>query len=128
MTKQTLILGDRNTSTIAAGANQALAVTITLNQGLPFTITGFCIEFATGQQILEARIYNAYANRDIVPANTQLGTIGKLRGVNPVLPFIKVEPFTIISGQSIQLFITNPTVSAVNVRDIGFTLFGFQPA
>jgi hypothetical protein len=124
-----LFEGDRNTSSISAGAN-TLAIQVTHNSGADFIIEGFNLVFSGTNTAIEEvliRLYDAQRNRDIVTPNTELGTIGVKRGVAILEPFIKLkDPIVLRSGQSIQLYVNNTTASSIAAKDLGLTLYGYQ--
>lgn len=126
MQRLPLIQGDRNTSSIAAGAS-TLAVTVTHNAGADFIIEGFSILFNGSIEEILVRLYDSQHNRDLITPNTEIGTVGIKRGTSQILPFIKLkDPVVLRSGQSIQLYLQNTTASSIAAKDIGVTLFGYQ--
>lgn len=126
MQRLPLIEGDRNASSISAGAS-ALAVTVTHNAGADFIIEGFTILFNGSIEEVLIRLYDSQHNRDLVTPNTELGTVAIKRGVAQILPFIKLkDPVVLRSGQSIQMYVNNTTAGSIAAKDLGLTLFGYQ--
>lgn len=127
MVKQPLIIGDRNTSAITAGSN-TLGVRVTHNQGSDFCIEAFRISYASGQEEILVRLVDTQHNRDVITSNTEINTVGVLQTNSPGYNngFIKIAPFVIKTGQSVELYVNNTTAGSINVGDIGLTLYGFQ--
>jgi len=126
MQRLPLIQGDRNTTSISAGVN-TLAVTITHNAGADFIIEGFEILFNGSIEEVLVRLYDSQHNRDLITANTELGTVGIKRGTSQILPYIKLkDPIVLRSGQSIQLYVNNTTAGTIAAKDLGVTLYGYQ--
>lgn len=127
MIKQPLIIGDRNTSVIASGAN-TLGVRVTHNQGSDFCVEAFRISFATGQEEILVRVVDTQHNRDIITANTEICTVGVLETNAPGYNngFIKIAPIVIKTGQSIELYVNNTSAGSIAIGDIALTLYGFQ--
>jgi hypothetical protein len=122
---RTLILGERNTSAIGAG-NQAQPITITYNFGGQFTFDKFVILYNPAVAFALTRIVNTQANQDFVSFNTPLGSIGSplQDTANRRIPWIEIEPITIINGQSVQMFINNITAVAIPANELSLTLYG----
>lgn len=125
--KATIILGDRNTSAISATATgETLAVEITFNAGREMCVEGLQILFNGSIESCLASVYDTMRNRNLIYGNTQLGTVGYKRGTVLLQPYLKIQPMILLTGQSIQLKITNNTGSSIPAGDLGFTLFGYQ--
>lgn len=127
MVKQPLIIGDRNTSVISSGSN-TLALRVTHNQGSDFCIEAFRISYASGQEECLVRVVDTQHNRDVITSNTEICTVGVLQTNSPGYNngFIKIAPFVIKSGQSVELYINNTTAGNISVGDLSLALYGFQ--
>lgn len=125
--KATIILGDRNTSAISSAATgETLAVEITFNAGKEMCVEGFQILFNGSIESALVSVYDTMRNRNLIYGNTQLGTVGYKRGTVLLQPYVKIQPMVLLTGQSVQLKITNNTGGNIAVGDLGFTLFGYQ--
>lgn len=127
MVKKPLMIGDRNASVIASGAN-TLGVRVTHNQGADFCIEAFRISYASGQEEILVRLVDTQHNRDVITSNTEICTVGVLQTNSPGYNngFIKIAPFVIKTGQSVELYVNNTTAGSIAVGDLGVTLYGFQ--
>jgi hypothetical protein len=125
--KASIILGDRNSTAISSSSTgETLAVEITFNAGREMCVEGFQVLFNGAIESALVSIYDTMRNRNLVYGNTQLGTIGYKRGTVLLQPYIKIQPMILLTGQSIQMKITNNTGGNIAVNDLGLTLFGYQ--
>lgn len=126
LARKQLYIGNRNANSIAAGSGRTLAMDIVQNVGQPMIITGFALRYATGLESALIQMFDAYHNREIITGNVQFCTVGHLETAAAALPFIRVAPFELITGQSVQVFVTNESGTAAPAGGIAVTLEGFQ--
>lgn len=122
---ETLILGDRNTSGIAAGAS-GLPIEITYNFGGYFRICQFSIFYLVNIDFALVTLKDTQRNRDLISGNTVLASVS-----SPVAPGtsrfnsrIDIDPIDVSNGQSIQLFLNNITAVALAANQLSLTLYG----
>lgn len=124
--KKALQLGSQNANPIAAGSAQNLAITITQNVGSDFVVFGYSLRYAANLQAVLCSMKDTQHNREIISGNTQICTVGVLNTLAPINPFLRIDPFILSSGQSVQFYVANQTVTAISAGDLALTLFGYQ--
>lgn len=122
---KTLILGERNTTAIAAGA-QGLPIEITYNYGGNFRITSFQIYYAVNIDFALVTLKDTQNNRDLISGNTILASVAApiAPGLARFMPWMTIEPIEIANGQTVQMFLNNITATALAANQLGLTLFG----
>lgn len=120
-----VILGGQNGSSIIAGA-RTIAITLTQNVGAPVVFQGVSLRYETGLEKILVSLLDTQHNRELITGNVQICTVGCLNTLAPVQPFIRIHPFELASGQSVQLTVTNQSGGTINANEIALTLFGFQ--
>lgn len=120
-----VMLGGQNGSNITAGA-RTVAITLTQNVGSPTIFYGFALRYVTGLETVLVSMLDTQHNRELITGNVQICTVGALNTLVPPQPFVKIHPFELASGQSVQLTVTNQTGGTINANEIALTLYGFQ--
>lgn len=122
-----LLIGNTNTATFAAGGASGLAISITNLTGPDFLITAFSFLYKTGQDEAELELVDVQQNRPIILGSTQFCSVGAVKGSAIVLPRLKLEtPFIIKSGQRVDLNVRNNSTTNIIARDLSLTLYGKQ--
>lgn len=124
--KKALQLGNQNPNPISANSAQNLAITITQNVGPDFVVFGYSLRYAANLQTVLCSMKDTQHNREIISGNTQLCTVGILNTLAPINPFLRIDPFILSTGQSVQFYVTNQTGTAIGAGDLALTLFGYQ--
>lgn len=122
---KTLILGERNTSALSAGAS-GLPIQITYNYGGFFRITKMQIFYSVNIDFALATVKDTQNNRDIISGNTVLASVGApvAPGTARFFPWLEIEPIEIANGQSVQFYLNNITATALGSNQLSLTLYG----
>jgi hypothetical protein len=122
---KSLVLGERNTSSLAAGAS-GLPIQITYNFGGLFRVMKVAIFYLVNIDFALVTLKDTQNNRDVISGNTVLASVatpvspGTFRRIN----YIDIEPIDIANGQSVQLFLNNITAVALSPNELSLTLYG----
>lgn len=124
---QELVQSAANEQATSSGASNSKVVEFIHRAGAWFYVLGYQFRFPNGAEDNLVRIFDAYANRDIVTGDTHFSVIGfDTAGDFPARWHTLIRPAPMVSGQGWDLYMTDKNATVIAAEALCLSLWGFQ--